>query len=83
MTETKSLMKRLRNWVFQSVPAMLTCKELDGYTADYIDGALPTNERRKFTLHLLLCTACRRYLRAYRRTIALCAESRLEADRSW
>ena len=81
MTEDKSILKRLRNWMFQSLPGMLTCKELDDNMADYIDGALPANERRKFTLHVLLCTVCRRYLRAYRRTIALCAKSVLESDR--
>ena len=59
---------------------MLSCKELDDYMADYIDGSLPANERRKFTLHLLLCMLCRRYLRTYRRTIALCAQSALESD---
>jgi anti-sigma factor RsiW len=79
--EGKALLKRLRDWMFQRVPGMLTCKELDDYIADYVDGTLPANARRKFKLHLWLCTVCRRYLRAYRRTIALCAESVLESDR--
>jgi len=82
VTEDKTILKRLRDWMFQSLPGMLTCKELDDNTADYIDGALPANKRRKFTLHLLLCTVCRRYLRAYRGTVALCAKSVLDSDRS-
>ena len=81
MTEGKPVLKRLRDWMLQSVPGMLTCEELDDRMAGYIDGALPANERRKFTLHLLLCTACRRFLRGYRRTIAVCAKSVLESDR--
>lgn len=78
---SKAVVKRLRDWMFQSVPGMLTCKQVDDDMAAYVDAALPANRRRKFTLHLLLCTYCRRYLRAYRRTIALCAESALESDR--
>jgi anti-sigma factor RsiW len=81
MSEGKSVLKKLRDWMFRSVPGMLTCKEVDDDMADYIDAALPAKRRRKFTLHLLLCTFCRRYLRAYRRTIALCADSALEPDR--
>jgi len=82
MTGGKSVSKRLRDWMFKSFPGMLTCKEFDDYTVDYVDGALAAGERRKFNFHLLLCRACRRYLRAYHRTMSLCAESIHDSDYS-
>lgn len=53
------------------MPMMLTCRELEDFIADYVDGALPSEQRRKFEWHLRLCRDCRRYLEAYGRTIAL------------
>ena len=80
MTQSKPVSKKLRNWMIGRFPGMLTCKELDDRTVDYVDDALPANERWKFKLHLLLCAACRRYLRAYHHTMRLCAESVHDPD---
>ena len=80
MTQRKTLSRKLRDWMLRRFPGMLTCKELDERTVDYVDGALPATTRWKFKLHLLLCAACRRYLRAYHLTMRLCAESVHDPD---
>jgi anti-sigma factor RsiW len=49
----------------------MTCEELIGFLADYLDGDLPPAARRTFEEHLAECTACVEYLRTYRDTIRL------------
>jgi anti-sigma factor RsiW len=53
----------------------LTCRELIGFLADYLDGELPEPTRRVFEDHLEDCPPCRDYLASYRTTIALAAEA--------
>ena len=48
---------------------ILTCKQLIEFLDDYIDGALPEEERRTFEEHLSCCPPCVTYLRTYRETI--------------
>jgi len=55
----------------RTMPLMLTCRELDEFVVDYLDGTLPAAKRRKFEMHLWLCPECRRYLDEYRRAIEL------------
>lgn len=50
---------------------MLTCREFDDFMADYLAKELPLRRRLDCWLHVSLCSACRKYLREYRRTIAL------------
>jgi anti-sigma factor RsiW len=47
----------------------LTCKELVELVTDYVEDALPDDERMRFEDHLAGCTGCRRYLEQMRTTI--------------
>ena len=48
----------------------LSCQELVELVTDYLDGALPPGEVRRFDAHLATCRSCRRYLDQIRTTIA-------------
>jgi anti-sigma factor RsiW len=47
----------------------LACKELVEIITDYIEGALPEAERRRFEQHLEACRGCRNYVQQMRLTI--------------
>ncbi len=49
----------------------LTCKEFVELVTDYIEGALPADETRRFEEHLALCPGCDTYLGQMRQTISL------------
>ena len=57
----------------------LTCREMTGFLADYLDGTLPLAERGVFEQHLAECRDCVAYLRTYAETIRLARETR-DAD---
>ena len=48
---------------------MITCKELDAFIIDYLDGRLTGRQRAQFELHLSECQACREYLASYQSAI--------------
>lgn len=48
---------------------MMTCREVYSFLDDYLDGVLGFKTRWLFSAHLLLCSACRRYLSTYRASI--------------
>jgi anti-sigma factor RsiW len=50
--------------------AALTCQQLVELVTDYLEGALPEDERRRFEQHLDECDGCSDYLDQMRRTIA-------------
>lgn len=41
----------------------LSCRELVELVTDYLEGALPPAQRRRFDAHLAECTGCVAYLR--------------------
>jgi anti-sigma factor RsiW len=47
----------------------LTCQEIVEIVTDYLEGALPDGERRRFEEHLAGCQGCRRYLDQMRLTV--------------
>jgi anti-sigma factor RsiW len=47
----------------------MTCKELVELVTDYLEGALPDDQRRRFDEHLALCPHCQTYLEQMRQTI--------------
>ncbi len=47
----------------------LSCQELVELVTDYLEDALPEDERRRFETHLAGCRGCQRYLDQIRRTI--------------
>lgn len=71
MKAGKTVLRKLRALMLRTLPGMLTCRELEGFMVDYLEGALPQGQRRQFDLHLRVCRDCRRYLEAYQRTITL------------
>lgn len=48
----------------------LTCPELVRLVTDYLEGALPKRERRRFDAHLAACDGCTTYLAQMRDTVA-------------
>ncbi len=52
----------------QATPG-LTCREFVELVTDYLEGALPPEERRRFEEHLSLCDGCDIYLHQMRQTI--------------
>ena len=57
----------------------LTCHELVELVTDYLEGALPLPDRRRFEAHLLDCDDCPVYLEQMRLTI--CAVGALSEAR--
>ncbi len=70
-TQGRSLMHRVNAMMMKRMPGMLTCREMDDFMVDYLDGALPPGTRIRFDLHLRLCSGCREYVRGYRKSIEL------------
>lgn len=54
----------------------LSCQELVELVTDYLEGALPPDERARFDGHLERCDGCRQYLEQMRATIAATGELR-------
>ena len=53
----------------------LTCREVVGLLADYLESALGQESLRELEEHLDECEPCRAYLNTYQRTKALTAET--------
>lgn len=49
----------------------LSCQELVELVTDYLEGALPPDERARFEAHIEPCDGCRTYLEQIRTTIEL------------
>jgi anti-sigma factor RsiW len=64
-------LRRMRGMIFNHVPLMITCQQLEDFIIDYLDGELPKRQKMVFELHLMLCPECRDYLAAYRQTMAI------------
>jgi anti-sigma factor RsiW len=47
----------------------MTCKELVELVTDYLEEALPADQRRRFDEHLRTCPLCQTYLEQMRQTI--------------
>jgi predicted anti-sigma-YlaC factor YlaD len=50
---------------------MITCRELNDFLSDYLEGALAAAQRDELDRHLGLCPDCVRYLDDYREVIRL------------
>ncbi len=50
---------------------MLTCRDMEDFMSDYVEGDLDLLTRIQFTMHLAMCGDCRRYLQMYKDSIAL------------
>ena len=49
----------------------LTCHEVIEIITDYLEGALPADDRRRVEVHLANCDGCTTYLEQMRETIRL------------
>lgn len=54
-----------------SVSADIACREMVEFITDYLEGALPRAERRRFARHLDGCDGCSAYVEQMRQTIEL------------
>ena len=52
----------------------LSCQELVELVTDYLEGALPADERRRFDDHIATCRGCRRYVEQMRTTLRVTGE---------
>ena len=49
----------------------LTCREVIDLLTDYVEDALPAEQRRRVEAHLAICDGCTTYLEQMRETIRL------------
>lgn len=54
-----------------TTPTSMTCRTLVELLTDYLEGALPDDERALLEAHLAGCEGCTRYLAQVRTTIRL------------
>jgi anti-sigma factor RsiW len=52
----------------------VTCRQITDFLMEYLEGALPPEQRREFERHLAVCPSCVAYLDSYRRTAAMASE---------
>ena len=60
----------------------MTCREFAEFITEFLDGELPSAERRAFEDHLARCRNCARYLEGYRQTVALGRQAFADPDGS-
>ena len=60
---------------------MLTCREVEEFMLDYLDGELPLAQRMAFQMHVLFCSECKAYIRKYKTAMALGKKVFDDADR--
>lgn len=61
--------RRRVHGVLFKLPGMITCNEFEGFVLAYLNDELSPKQRRLFKVHLMVCSPCRKYLAAYRRTL--------------
>ena len=52
----------------------LSCRDTNGFLADYLAGDIPPRMARRFESHIAICANCRAYLDQYRDTVRLLQE---------
>ena len=57
----------------------LSCQELVELVTDYLEDALPAEERERFEHHLASCAGCRAYIEQMRTTIELVGSLSVES----
>ena len=50
---------------------LISCKEMNDFLIDYIDGALPDAQKSEFHRHLAHCPSCVQYVETYKTTIVV------------
>jgi len=62
-----------------SAAPQLACREMVELVTDYLEGALPGRDARRFEEHLSGCPGCREYLEQIRTTVRLTGTLREES----
>ncbi len=57
--------------LLQYGPGLITCRQFDGFVADYVDGNLTDRQLRVFEGHMVLCPMCRIHFRTYLATFEM------------
>jgi len=71
MTTENGMMRRLKGTMLKRMHGMITCREFEEFVLQYLDGELPTKQKKIFEWHLRICRECREYLAAYKRTMEI------------
>ena len=50
---------------------MLTCRDVENFMIDYVDGGMAMMTRLRFNMHIAMCADCKKYLQSYRNAIQL------------
>lgn len=58
-----------------SPPEWVTCKHSIDLLVDYLDGTLPSEERRKLERHFKACPPCIDFVRKYKSTPHVCKQA--------
>jgi anti-sigma factor RsiW len=58
----------------------MSCKELVELVTDYLEGALPEDDRAHFEAHLALCPPCVEYVAQIERTVAVVGATWRDVD---
>ena len=62
------MLKLLLSKIFSSQPS---CKDVDGFLGDYMEGVLEPGTVDKFDAHIAQCPMCMKFFEQYKQTIAL------------
>ncbi len=54
-----------------SVDSRIDCKSLEDFIVDYIDGQLPSLQRKAFIDHIKECSPCKLYVNEYQKSISV------------
>ena len=57
----------------------MSCRELVELVTDYLENALPADERQRFEEHLAICPGCVTYVEQIRQTVAATGTLREES----
>lgn len=49
----------------------MTCRQIDNFLMDWLDGKLGPRQSKAFEHHLNICAECVAYVESYRKTVAL------------
>jgi len=58
---------------------MFYCRDCVGLLSDYVDGALPDEQRTELEEHLSYCPPCITFMRTYRTTSKICRKHLAQA----
>jgi anti-sigma factor RsiW len=58
----------------------VTCQEIADFLMDYLDGALPEEQRTVFDEHLRECPDCVAYLQSYEMTVKAVQSTRIATE---